>query len=424
MKKLFVKLSSWAAILLIVSCGSGNTQNKSDNNEASDSNDNGAETSDSDKNQEENESQKCESGQFKCVDSESHYCNSFGEWVFDARCKDGCDSSTGTCKEKSENDSIDTTDDSEESSDTEPDNSADVTDSCNDDDSENHDDSENDPECSENSFRCQNESSQTCNAGKWQDFEECSYGCNTSTGKCKQADDSNDFGCTTGKHKCTAANSSFYCQDGFWTTYEYCPYGCDLPTGECKPADCSAGEYQCNGSETYPVSYYCNNGLWRMYETCYEGCISSTGKCKKSCYKIDNKIWSPSSVSTVNQEEALEYCNNLTLCGYSDWHLPNIDELRTLIKDCPSTETGGSCGVSENCLSASCWNDCSSCPEISSGEQSYSKLSDGGWLWSSSIKSDDPDYALGVFFTTASIGFYRKNDRYVWMYAACVRNAD
>lgn len=419
MKKLFVKLSILAAILLIVACG-GNTQNKSDNNEASDSNDNGAETSDSDKNQEENESQTCESGQFKCVDSESHYCNSFGTWVYDARCENGCDPSTGKCLTNSENDEIpDTT------TDTDPDNSDDdVTDSGNDSDSENPDDSETHPECSDNSFRCQNEFSQTCNSGKWQDFEECSYGCNTSTGKCKRADDSNDFGCTTGKHKCTAANSSFYCQDGFWTTYEYCPYGCDLPTGECKPADCSAGEYQCNGSETYPASYYCNKGLWRMYETCYEGCISSTGKCKKSCYKTDNKIWSPASVETVNQEAALEYCNNLTACGYSDWHLPNIDELRTLIKDCPSTETGGSCGVTENCLSSSCWNDCSSCPEISSGEQSYSKLSGGGWLWSSSIKSDDPDYALGVFFTTASIGFHRKNDRYVWMYAACVRNAD
>ncbi len=424
MKKLFVKLSILAAILLIVSCGGRNTQNKSDNNKTSDNNDNGAETSDSDKDQEENESQKCESGQFKCVDSESHYCNSFGEWVFDARCKDGCDSSTGTCKEKSENDRTDTTDDSEESSDTAPDNNDDVTDSGNDSDSENPDDSNTNPECSDNSFRCQNEFSQTCNAGEWQDFEECSHGCDTSTGRCIKSDDYENFGCTTGDHKCTAANSSFYCQDGFWTTYEYCPYGCDLPTGECKPAECSIGEYQCNGSDTYPASYYCNNGLWRMYETCYEGCISSTGKCKKSCYKIDNKIWSPSSVSIVNQEEALEYCNNLTLCGYSDWHLPNIDELRTLIKDCPSTETGGSCGVSENCLSASCWNDCSSCPEISSGEQIYSKLSDGGWLWSSSIKSDDPDYALGVFFTTASIGFHRKNDRYVWMYAACVRNAD
>ena len=413
MKKILVISAVFATVFLIVSCG-GSTQNKS---EASG---NGEKPDSDEQDSEADGSAECKSGDFKCADSESLYCNSFGSWVFDARCENGCDPATGKCKEKSEND---TTDDSDESSDTEPDNSADdTTDSEN--DSENHDDSENDPECSENSFRCQNEFSQTCNSGEWQDFEECSHGCDTSTGRCIKSDDSDNFGCTTGDHKCTAANSSFYCQDGFWTTYEYCPYGCDLPTGECKPADCSAGEYQCNGSDTYPASYYCNNGLWRMYETCYEGCISSTGKCKKSCYKIDNKIWSPSSVSIVNQEEALEYCNNLTLCGYSDWHLPNIDELRTLIKNCPSTETGGSCGVSENCLSASCWNDCSSCPEISSGEQIYSKLSDGGWLWSSSIKSDDPDYALGVFFTTASIGFYRKNDRYVWMYAACVRNAD
>ena len=43
----------------------------------------------------------CESGEFRCSGSESHYCNSFGEWVFDAHCKEGCDSSTGQCRNDS-----------------------------------------------------------------------------------------------------------------------------------------------------------------------------------------------------------------------------------------------------------------------------------------------------------------------------------
>ncbi|MFH1970871.1 MAG: DUF1566 domain-containing protein [Patescibacteria group bacterium] len=33
----------------------------------------------------------------------------------------------------------------------------------------------------------------------------------------------------------------------------------------------------------------------------------------------------------INWYEALDYANNLILCGYSDWHLPNINELESLV---------------------------------------------------------------------------------------------
>jgi hypothetical protein len=32
-------------------------------------------------------------------------------------------------------------------------------------------------------------------------------------------------------------------------------------------------------------------------------------------------------------DKAIDYANNLTLCGYSDWHLPNVNELESLINN-------------------------------------------------------------------------------------------
>ena len=39
------------------------------------------------------------------------------------------------------------------------------------------------------------------------------------------------------------------------------------------------------------------------------------------------------SGSTVSWYQAIYYCNNLTQGGYSDWRLPNVNELESLIND-------------------------------------------------------------------------------------------
>ncbi len=82
-EKILVISLVFATVFLIVSCG-GSTQNKS---EASG---NGEKPDSDEQDSEADGSAECKNGDFKCADSESLYCNSFGSWVFDARCENGC----------------------------------------------------------------------------------------------------------------------------------------------------------------------------------------------------------------------------------------------------------------------------------------------------------------------------------------------
>ena len=67
---------------------------------------------------------------------------------------------------------------------------------------------------------------------------------------------------------------------------------------------------------------------------------------------------------TMNWKEAVAYCKKLTTGGYKDWHLPSIDELRSLVRKCPSTETNGPCNIKlTGCLDPLCWDTaCNGCP--------------------------------------------------------------
>jgi hypothetical protein len=58
------------------------------------------------------------------------------------------------------------------------------------------------------------------------------------------------------------------------------------------------------------------------------------------------------------------HCDQLAL-GEGPWHLPTIDELRTLIDGCPGTEPGGACEVSDDCHGGGCLSaDCSACEDL------------------------------------------------------------
>ena len=128
------------------------------------------------------------------------------------------------------------------------------------------------------------------------------------------------------------------------------------------------------------------------------GSTTSGTPCKDP---IKGWIWSEKSSEAMTWEEAVRHCDNMNEGDSEDWHLPNISELRTLIKDCPATEVGGACSVTANCLSDGCWseNSCLSC----TSDINHSKLGDTGWFWSASARAEDNETAWGIYFSNAKL---------------------
>ena len=117
-------------------------------------------------------------------------------------------------------------------------------------------------------------------------------------------------------------------------------------------------------------------------------------------------IWSGKSTETMLWADAVNYCKDMNEGGFSDWRLPTISELRTLIQNCSKTERGGTCGVTDDCLSYSeCRNDdCGGCRIDENNPGQYSKFGESGWFWSSSTRSDSTDIAWFVDFYGGYVG--------------------
>ena len=428
MQKFFVILTLFAALIFVAACGGGSSSGSESSN------------------------QKCTPGEFECIGSESYYCNSLSSWVYDARCEDGCNDSTGRCYSDSGNNNDhsnssdsgnnnDHGDSSDSGSGNDNTDSGDSADSANDNDNTDSSDTSADLTCTvEGSFRCNGDLKQECFSGTWNTLEECDYGCDPVTQKCLGSTE-----CKTGDYECIAGNLS-YCNNNFWEIKEKCEYGCDASMRQCLPKDCYTTRIYICGDSNEPgysqASYYCEDGSWHYDQTCIAGdcdattgkckectsgqylcydtysfscnnsfwdsgtyceydCDSSTGKCRPECSKVGNNMWSPKQFS-MKWQDAKDYCDNLTACGYSDWHMPTINELRTLIQNCPETQTGGECGITDSCLSYDeCGhNACDGCTSDSGGK---SKLGDKSSFWSSSVQSENSNNAWCVDFTDGAV---------------------
>lgn len=117
----------------------------------------------------------------------------------------------------------------------------------------------------------------------------------------------------------------------------------------------------------------------------------------------------------INGTSALTYCTALDLKG-SGWRLPNISELRSLVRNCENTQidglcgvldTSSACGVPASCLDSHCNNSAlcapASCPTKARCYWPQELSGDCAAFWSSSDQDDMPGVAWIVDFENAAL---------------------
>ncbi len=140
-------------------------------------------------------------------------------------------------------------------------------------------------------------------------------------------------------------------------------------------------------------------------------------------------VWEKPHSNIITWQAAIDYCDTLNLDGYDDWRLPDITELRTLLRGCPATETGGTCNVgvgAEECLDRSCKDDtCVGCANDGGPDPNGCYWPDemnGGCVivWSASVATGSlSDSAWHVNFNYGGVD--RDNQGYP-NNSICVRN--
>jgi len=96
-------------------------------------------------------------------------------------------------------------------------------------------------------------------------------------------------------------------------------------------------------------------------------------------------MWQLQLLEFSDWDNAKNHCKKLNYAGYTNWRLPSISELRSLIRGCSSMETGGDCGVTDDCLvDDKCYEGCSPCE--------YHFGPANGRYWPEEIEATKPFY--------------------------------
>ena len=148
--------------------------------------------------------------------------------------------------------------------------------------------------------------------------------------------------------------------------------------------------------------------------------------------KSGNLIWSSRSADTTDLDTAKSKCAKHKEGTFtSGWRLPTINELRTVIRNCTTTEPGGNCRVTNECPyleheSLICYTN-QSCKkvfgDICSTSVEHSPFGEKGKLWSATTIGYDPTQAWYVGFKNGEIGYSATNNNYE-IYYRCVHDAE
>ena len=156
---------------------------------------------------------------------------------------------------------------------------------------------------------------------------------------------------------------------------------------------------------------------------------SSTTPCKAG-----GLIWSSRSAAPTDWEHAGSGCMNWSEGKFtSGWRLPKINELRKVMRNCTTTETGGNCRVTDECAimgtdinGIACYTT-PACKKVfgnvCSPSLEHSPFGETGKLWTALKTQDDPDWAWYVSFYNGEIAWapdWTDNE----IYYRCVHNAE
>jgi hypothetical protein len=136
----------------------------------------------------------------------------------------------------------------------------------------------------------------------------------------------------------------------------------------------------------------------------------------------------------MTRRAAKHFCESLSFGGFNNWHLPTISELRSLIVGCAGAQTGGDCGVTDQCLNSRCKGyACRGCPGGGGPTRGcyWPSLFRGNcdshdYAWyssSSALAEGGGNGAWGVSFYAGGIGGIDDIVADVPYYARCVRFA-
>ena len=109
----------------------------------------------------------------------------------------------------------------------------------------------------------------------------------------------------------------------------------------------------------------------------------------------------PSVGEMMDWASATQYCADLDLSGYTDWRLPTIDDLRSLIRGCPATE------LRNTTCPDPLKNTCEECSYMDGPDDGcywpYEMEGSCSYYWSTSLVEDQPNATWRVNFDDANV---------------------